>query len=460
MFGIALSRHLTEPLTGRAEMQQAATAYPRKIDPGRSQPLRPDGTPDDNDRVEIGPTALAFAEWAEAGITAPNLDVLRSERLTRLVATIRERDLGGVLLTDPLNIRYATDSSNMQLWNTHNSFRACFVGADGYMVLWDFHGSEMLSAFNPLVREVRTGASSFYFVSGDGISKDARKFAADVDDVLRSHAGSNRRIAVDKLMIHAVRAFDALGFEISDGEEVLEKSRSVKGKEGIAAMRCAVHACDRSLEVMREAMTPGMTENDVWSVLHAENIRRGGEWIETRLLSSGTRTNPWFQECGPRTIAAGEILAFDTDLVSCYGMCCDISRTWLVGDAEPNAEQKRIYREAHAQIHDNMAIVHHGTTLQELTFGGRPLPPEFEARRYSVKMHGVGLCDEWPAVYYPIDYREGAYDYTVEPGMMMCVEVYIGASGGHEGVKLEEQILITDYSYEVMSGSPFEDRFL
>jgi Xaa-Pro dipeptidase len=44
-----------------------------------------------------------------------------------------------------------------------------------------------------------------------------------------------------------------------------------------------------------------VSEDDVWAVLHAENIRRGGEWIETRLLASGPRTNPWFQECGPRT---------------------------------------------------------------------------------------------------------------------------------------------------------------
>jgi Xaa-Pro dipeptidase len=39
---------------------------------------------------------------------------------------------------------------------------------------------------------------------------------------------------------------------------------------------------------------PGMTENDVWAELHKSNIRRGGEWIETRILSSGQRTNPWF----------------------------------------------------------------------------------------------------------------------------------------------------------------------
>jgi Xaa-Pro dipeptidase len=136
----------------------------RKIDPTRRAPTKPatkpDGSPNDNDRAEIGPTQLAFDEWAAAGIEAPNLAVMRQHRLNRLVAAINERDVGGLLMFDPLNIRYATDSSNMQLWNTHNPFRACLVCPDGYMVLWEYKGPGLaiLSEFNPLVREVRGGA--------------------------------------------------------------------------------------------------------------------------------------------------------------------------------------------------------------------------------------------------------------------------------------------------------------
>ena len=67
--------------------------------------LRPDGTPDDNDRIEIGPTPLAFREWAEAGIEVPHLATMRAYRHGRLVDAIVARDLAGVLLFDPLNSR-------------------------------------------------------------------------------------------------------------------------------------------------------------------------------------------------------------------------------------------------------------------------------------------------------------------------------------------------------------------
>ena len=137
-----------------------------------------------------------------------------------------------------------------------------------------------------------------------------------------------------------------------------------------------------------------MTENDIWAILHAENIRRGGEWIETRLLSSGQRTNPWFQECGPRVLQNNEILAFDTDLIDCYGMCCDISRTGFIGDGEPTAEQKRLYREAHAQIEHNITTLAPGRQLADVIADMRPLPAEFAELRYSCAMQGVGLCDE------------------------------------------------------------------
>ncbi|NEU36164.1 aminopeptidase P family protein, partial [bacterium LRH843] len=79
----------------------------------------------------------------------------------------------------------------------------------------------------------------------------------------------------------------------------------------IRAMRCSVHACETAMQKMEyfaraEVPRGGVSEDDIWAVLHAENIRRGGEWIETRLLTSGPRTNPWFQECGGRIVQNNE----------------------------------------------------------------------------------------------------------------------------------------------------------
>jgi Xaa-Pro dipeptidase len=64
---------------------------------------------------------------------------------------------------------------------------------------------------------------------------------------MRAHAGSNRRLAVDKIMVHGLRALERKGFEVLEGEEVTERTRAMKGPDEILAMRCAHHACEAPL---------------------------------------------------------------------------------------------------------------------------------------------------------------------------------------------------------------------
>ncbi|KAM0549513.1 hypothetical protein ACHAPJ_009329 [Fusarium lateritium] len=436
----------------------------RRIDPTQPRTnasiLKPDGSENNNDRVDIGPTPLAFSEWEKLGLQPPHLPTMREYRLQRIRDQLTSRDLGGILLFDPLNIRYATDTTNMQLWTAHNPARACFIAASGYIVLWDFHGCDHLSKHLPLISETRSGASFFYFETGPRTKEHAAHFAASVNEVLQKHAGNNRRLAVDRIEISGLRALEALGVEVSDGQPVTEHARMIKGPDEIRAIRCAVASCEAAVSEMRQAMRAGATENDVWAVLHAGNIRRGGEWIETRLLSSGPRTNPWLQECGPRVLRDGDLLCFDTDLIGVYGMCVDMSRSWICGDLEPTAEQKRLYRIAHEHITTNIEMIKPGVPFTELTRNGHRLPESCRAQRYSVMFHGVGLCDEYPSIRYPEDLESYGYDGELCAGMVLSVEAYVGEVGGKDGIKLENQLLVTETGYELLSKYPFEESFL
>lgn len=436
----------------------------RKIDPSKGI-LLGDNTPNDNDRIEIGPTQLAFAEWDAAGLTLPDLPAMREYRWKRLTRYIVDRGYAGLLVFDPLNIRYATDSTNMQLWNTHNPFRAVLLCADGYMVIWDYKNSPFLSQFNPLVREQRSGADLFYFDRGDKVDVAADVFSNEVRLLLEEHAPGNRRLAVDKIMLHGLRALEAQGFEIMEGEELTEKCRAVKGPDEVLAMRCASHACEASVRAMEDfarAHVPqgGVSEDDIWAVLHAENIKRGGEWIETRLLASGPRTNPWFQECGPRITQMNEIISFDTDLIGSYGICIDISRSWWIGDQKPPADMIHAMQHAVEHIQTNMEMLRPGVMIPDLTANCHRLDDKYQAQKYGCLMHGVGLCDEWPLVAYPDKAVPGAFDYALEPGMVLCVEALVGEVGGTFSIKLEDQVLITEDGYENLTKYPFDPALM
>lgn len=407
---------------------------------------------------DLGPGELATGEWEAAGLILPDVPAMRRYRLGRVRAELVRLDYGAVLLSDPINIRYATDSTNMSVWTMHNAVRFALITVDGPVVVFDFHGSEHLSSHLELVDEVRHGRSWFYFDTGPNTEEAAGAWAAEIEELLRRHA-PGERLAVDKLDPAGTRALTELGISIGDGQEVLELARAIKSPDEQSAMRCAVHTAEQGIAAMRRALEPGVTEQSLWAELHAANITRGGEWIETRLLSSGPRTNPWFQECSARRIEEGDLVAFDTDLIGPYGYCADLSRTWLCGAGKPTSRQRDLYRVADEQIAHNLSLLRPGMGFLEFADASFKLPEAFRANRYSTILHGVGVCDEYPSVVYAED-AEFAYDGVFQPGMALCLESYVGEVGGRDGVKLEEQILLTDSGVERISKYPLEERFL
>jgi Xaa-Pro dipeptidase len=406
---------------------------------------------------DLGPGTLAEDEWRELGLELPDVPAMRASRLARVRAQLVECDYAGILVTDPINVRYATDSTNMQVWCLHNPVRYAFVATAGPVIVFDFHGSAHLSDHLELVDEVRPGRGWYFFKSGDRIAEHAEAWAVELADLVGAHGGGNRRLAIDHVNPEGVAALAARGVSVHEGQAVMELARAIKSAEEIKAMRCALATCEAAMQVMQAHLRPGITEQALWAHLHAETIRRGGEWIETRLLASGPRTNPWFQECSSRAIDAGDLVAFDTDLIGPYGYCADISRTWRCGEGRASNAQIDLYRLAREQIAYNLELVRPGLGFRELSERAFALPERYAKNRYSTIAHGVGLCDEYPAIYYPEDAAESGYDGCFEAGMTICLESYIGAEGGEEGVKLEEQLLITETGAEVLSCYSFED---
>ena len=87
-------------------------------------------------------------------------------RLGRVREALVARDLAGVILYDQLNTRYATDATNMQIWNSHNENRYVYVPAEGPVILFDYGGKTFLSEGLPTVDEVRPATTFYYFVAG------------------------------------------------------------------------------------------------------------------------------------------------------------------------------------------------------------------------------------------------------------------------------------------------------
>lgn len=385
-----------------------------------------------------------------------DLRCLRQERLARLRAALARADVAGGVFFDPINIRYATDVSNMQIWSLHNAVRYVFVATQGPVVLFEFSDGEHLAEGLGTVDETRPAISAAHLMAGATAAERHRQWASEIADLMHWHGGGNTRLAVDHLDWHAAGELANLGISAVAGQPIAEDARGIKTADEIQLMRAAIASCEDAVRLLEQHCQPGITEHELWSILHRENIASGGEWIETRLLASGPRTNPWYQECSAREIESGDLVALDTDLIGTMGYCCDISRTWRAGGGRPSARQQRTYADAHAHLMRLLECVGPGVTLAEIAEVIGPKPGGYRA--YGCLIHGVGMCDEYPVAYW--QGQAGVYDEVLKPGMTICVESYLGPEDGSEGVKLEEQVLVTESGIEVLSSLPFHEDWL
>ncbi|SAL01422.1 methionine aminopeptidase [Caballeronia calidae] len=385
---------------------------------------------------------------------------VRAYRLQRVQEQLRQYDCPAILLYDPVNIRYATDTSNMQVWAGRNPARYVMVFADGRIVAWEFHSSEHVWDGLDLNVELRGAKSWTFFNAGHEAENRAQLWGAEIVDVFRKYAPGERLLAIDRLDPFGTAYLEKEGITILDGQALMETARLIKSSGELVLIGESLRTAEKGIERMRRELRPGLTENDIWAHLHFENIRNGGEWIETRLLASGDRTNPWMHECSSRVLKEGDLLAFDTDMVGPNGYCSDISRTWLVGDGRPSDEQRKLYEYAYAQVHYNMDILRPGMTFREFSEKAWKIPEQFVKNRYCCLAHGIGMVDEYPSIAHMVDWDAAGYDGRFEVGMTVCVESYIGAEGGTQGVKLEQQVVLTEEGCVSLTDCDFETDWL
>lgn len=398
------------------------------------------------------------AEGADKPLKSPLpqavLDRTRTYRLQRLRDEMARQDVAGLLLYDPVNIRYAFDCSNMSIWTAHNPLRYALILNGGPGIMFEFKGCEHLNDGLPGIDDLRNSIGWMFMNRGEKAPEDLARWADEIAAELRKHGGGNMRLAVDRMEPEGAFALAERGVEVIDGGQVTEIARSIKSADEIELMKWTIRVCEAGMARIYEHSVPGATERELWAHLHFENARSGGEWLETKLLTCGPNTNPWYKECSDRECQRGEMISFDTDMIGPYGYCADLSRSWTCGYTPMNDTQKRLYETARAQIDQNLALLQPGMSYAEFNARSWQIPAHHVDYRYSLALHGVGMADEWPVVLLPPDF-EMNHGGEIEEGMVLCVESLIGEDGS-ESIKLETQVLVTADGPERLDSFPWE----
>ena len=403
-----------------------------------------------------------LAGLAQLDRSAEGIDLVavRGWRQGRVRAEMAARGIDAVILMDPVNIRYATGARNMQVFSMRNGPARYLVMTADRAILHEFTGCAHLAEGLETVDEVRPAETASFVAAGPDIAARERRWAERMADTLRALAGPRPKVGVERMNAGAALALAEAGVRLVDAQEPVEMARAIKSAEEMKCVRASLRATERGVAELRAAIRPGQTEAELWSVLHRSIIAQNGDYVETRLLNAGARTNPWFQETGDNVIGANELIALDTDVVGCHGYYSDFSRTFHSGPGVPTAGQRALYRLAHEQVQHNMALLRPGLSFRDYAEAAWDIPELYHANRYYLSAHGCGMTGEYPYLYHRGDFPDAGYDGEILPGMTLCVESYIGAEGGREGVKLEQQVLITETGVELLSRFPFEEALL
>jgi Xaa-Pro aminopeptidase len=427
--------------------------------------IAPDAVTADPTAVEDRDRLLLAGDWANAmwmSDTEPTHidgDALRRGRLVRLRKFMVERGYAALILFDPYNQRYATGSRNMFGYFLRNSSRYFFVPAEGPVILFEYPQSYHVSTVLDTVAEARPSKLVWSSVSGKD-NETATAFAAEIADLVKQYGRGETRVGLDRCSLNHALALEKHGCTVVDCQQEILAVRAVKTPEEIKCLQASMTGAEAAVAAVREAIRPGVSEIELFAVFYGEVIRQGGEFVETRLLTSGQRTNPWFNEASGRKLRPGELVALDTDTIGCYGYYSDFSRTFRCGPGKPTGYQKMLYQMSHDQIMHNLELVRPGMSFREIADKAWRIPDRFVEQRYTSVMHGVGMHGETPFVAHAMDFDTFGRHGVLEPGMVLSVESYVGEKRGPEGVKLEEELLVTETSAALISRFPFEDELL
>ena len=388
---------------------------------------------------------------ASAGV---DVHALRIERLARLQDAMRAHGVEVCLLSNEPNVRYATGASAMPVYAMSTFVRCAVVPQEGTPILFEHANSMHRSALRaPDVRPMH--AWEFF----DDPQREADAWAEETLAAIREVGAEGSVVAVDRLGAPAYLALASRGVTIRDSAPVTQEARRIKTPQERSLLDLNGAMVMEMLAAFESAIAPGVSERELLAVLADEMIRRGGEYLATNTVCSGPNTNPWRAEATDRRLELGDLVYVDTDTVGIEGMFFCVSRTFPVGEAPPSPEQRDAYRASYEWLGTMEALIRPGITCGELAVTAPPIPERYLPQRYECLVHGIGLEEENPSVCHPQD-RQSNADTVIEEDMALVVELYAGETGGRDGVKLGDQLLVTSEGSRVLCPYPFSEELL
>ena len=382
---------------------------------------------------------------------------LRSDRLEKARQSLRDSSLGAVLLFDQNNIRYVT-STHIGEWARDKSARCALLPREGEPVLWDFgSAAKHHRLYAPWLPESswQAGVTSIRgaMPRETGVP-DA--LAGRIHQELADRGLAGEPLGIDLTDMETLYSLHRQGIETADAQPVMMRARAIKTAEEIALLDHAAAIVDGVYDEIYRMLRPGVREHEIVARAMQLLFELGSEQVEAINAVSGDRCNPHPHVFSDRLLRPGDQAFFDV-IHSFMGYRTCYYRTFNVGGVTPS--QLDAYKQCREWLDAAIELVRPGTmtdqiasvwpTAQELGF------PDEQACFGLQFGHGlgVGLYEA------PMISRVHSLDHPIEieEGMVFALETYCAASDGESAARIEEEVVVTETGYRVITRFPAEE---
>src|SRR5215210_7489132 len=383
-----------------------------------------------------------------------DFDRLRRDRLARTKQHLADSELGALLCFDMANIRYIT-ATNIGTWAMDKLIRFCLLPQGDEPIMWDFgSAARHHKLYNPWLGEDRSRAGiSTLRGSVEGRAEVvAEKIRVELEE--RSLLGEP--LGVDVVELPVLRALEAAGITVVDGQALMQDARKLKTGDEIVLLNTACAMVDAAYEELFRAMRPGMRENDCVALVNRVLYELGSEHVEGVNAISGERCSPHPHVFTDRMLRPGDPAYFDI-LHAYNGYRTCYYRTFAVGSGSRALVDA--YKRARDILDHAISLIRPGVSTADVVsvfpeareFGF----PDEEAAFALQYGHGVGLAI-WEK---PIFSRLVSLDHPeeIQEGMVFALETFWPSSDGWSAARIEEQLVVTADGCEVITRFPAED---
>jgi len=382
---------------------------------------------------------------------------LRGDRLARAQASLRDSELGAVLLFDQNNIRYVT-STHIGEWARDKSARCVLLPREGDPVLWDFgSAAKHHRLYAPWLPE-----SSWQ--AGVTSMRGAMPRETGVPDALaqRIHGELSARgiagepLGIDLTDMETLYSLQRQGIETADAQPVMMRARAIKTAEEIALLEHAARMVDAVYEEIYRSLRPGVREHEVVASAMKLLFELGSEQVEAINAVSGDRCNPHPHVFSDRLLTSGDQAFFDI-IHSFMGYRTCYYRTFNVGGVTHS--QIDAYKQCREWLDNAIDLVRPGATTDEIATvwpTAQELGFPDEQSCFGLQFGhglGVGLYEA------PMISRVHSLEHPIEiqEGMVFALETYCPATDGESAARIEEEVVVTSTGCRVITKFPADE---